>query len=1027
MKKLILVLFTICIGFAFTANAQSVSGVITGADDGQPIPGVNIQVKGSATGTISEMNGGYTVNVAGQDAVLVFSYFGYKTMEIPVGGQSKIDVALEADATSVDEVVVIGYGSTAKKNVASSMSVIKSEDLVGMSTTDARQALQGKVAGVQVVNNGGDPGSGARIIVRGMGSFSSPEPLYVVDGLQGGDFNSIPPQDIESITVLKDAATTAIYGSAAANGVVLVTTKSGKKGNVKVTYDGSVGIAQVNKRYDMLNASDYVDLVGDIQAASGLQLTEKLLSPAVRTNRTDWQEEIFRNALVTDHNIRLSGGTDNVTYSFSTGYVNQESTIIDRNFQRLTFGAKLGESLFNRKVRFSQNLRVKTDKNSGKIANFNDALRMPTYVPVYDPNNLGGYGRADKVEDLNDANNPLNDVYNSTYDNKGYNVELDLSGEVDIISGLTFKTQARLWSGNGNNYTFNYPSNGGNFSKSSSDMEENFNTYSGVLLENFFTYVKTFGDHDISATLGNTYSPAGSSRSVNVKGSNFTSDAIQNVSLANTTSLGGANVNSGRSRLSYFGRIGYTYKEKYVFNGSIRKDGSSNFGENNRWGTFYGLGVAWAISKEDFMSSMDVISDLKLRASYGKTGNDNIPSFLTSATVWKGDANNIVYSFGDNLSYANGSSINSIANPNLKWEETTQFDIGIDLSILNNSLSFVLDYYNRANEDLLIETLLPLTSGLGRPGQSGTQWINAASMKNTGFEFSATYRSSASDFKWDVSVNTTYGTNEVTALGTVGDLPISKGEFVAGIGNSTRTDIGHPLASYYGYKVDHIVVDQAEVNQLNAAALAASSGKVTEYKVGLKPGDRLWQDTDGNGYIDDKDRTYIGNPSPKWQYGLTFNGAYKKFDFQLLVQGVAKVDVVNGGRYWWQGMSKPFNNTTDVLRRWKKEGDITDIPAAGQNSSANLAFSDWYVEKGDYVRLKNLVIGYTLPEFKNSMSLRMYVAFQNLLTITNYSGYDPEISSQDPYDNNNYIFQRGVDLYNHPNPAIYRFGVQFNF
>jgi len=1024
MKKLILVLFTICIGFAFTANAQSVSGVITGADDGQPIPGVNIQVKGTSTGTISDMNGAYSVNATGADAVLVVSYIGYKTQEIAVGGQSKIDVALETDATTVDEVVVIGYGTTAKKNVASAMSVLKSDDLMGMSTTDARQALQGKVAGVQVVNNGGDPGSGARIIVRGMGSFSSPEPLYVVDGLQGGDFNSIPPQDIESITVLKDAATTAIYGSAAANGVILVTTKSGKKGNLKVTYEGSVGMAQVNKRYDMLNASDYVDLVGDIQAASGLQTTTKLQSADVRVDRTDWQDEIFRNALVTDHSLRLSGGSDNVTYSFSTGYTNQESTIIDRNFQRLTFGAKMSESLFKRRVRLNQNLRVKTDKNTGKIANFNDALRMPTYVPWLDPNNLGGYGRADKVEDLNDANNPGNDVYNSLYNSKGYNMELDLSAEVDIVKGLTFKSQARLWSGNGNDNTFNYPSNGGNFSKTSSDMEENFNTYSGALLENFLSYNATFGDHDISATLGNTYSPAGSSRSVNVKGSNFTSDAIQNVSLGNTTSLGGASVNSGRSRLSYFGRVGYTFKEKYVLNASVRRDGSSNFGENNRWGTFYGLGAAWSLSKEDFMSSVEAISDLKLRVSYGKTGNDNIPSFLTSATVWKGDANNIVYSFGDNLSYANGSSINSIANPDLKWEETTQFDIGIDLSLFNNSLTFIFDYYNRSNKDLLIETLLPLTSGLGRPGQSGTQWINAAAMLNTGFEATVTYRNSNTDFKWDLSLNTTYGVNEVTALGTVGNLPISKGEFVAGIGNSTRTDIGHPLASYYGYAVDHIVVNQAEVTALNATAAAA--GKA-EYQVGLKPGDRLWKDTNGSGFIDDKDRTYIGNPSPKWQYGVTFNGTYKRFDVQLLIQGVAKVDVVNGGRYWWQGMSKPFNNTTDVLRRWKNEGDVTDIPKAGQNSSANLAFSDWYVEKGDYIRLKNLVFGYTLPEMKNAMSLRMYVAFQNLLTISNYSGYDPEISSQNPYDNNNYIFQRGVDLYNHPNPTIYRFGVQFNF
>jgi hypothetical protein len=340
----------------------------------------------------------------------------------------------------------------------------------------------------------------------------------------------------------------------------------------------------------------------------------------------------------------------------------------------------------------------------------------------------------------------------------------------------------------------------------------------------------------------------------------------------------------------------------------------------------------------------------------------------------------------------------------------------------------VFDYYNRANKDLLIETQLPLTTGLGNPGQVGTMWVNAASMKNTGFESSVSYSDNSKEFKWDVSANLTYSTNEVTALGTVGDLPISKGD--VGYGNATRTDIGHPLASYYGYVVDHVASTTAEVTALNESAKSKSAGKVTEYKTGMKPGDYVFKDIDGNGYVNDKDRTFIGNPSPKWQYGATFNGSYKSFDFQAVIQGIADVDIVNGGRYWFEGMSKPFNQIATVLDRWRKEGDVAKLPAAGQNSAANLAFSSWYVENGNYLRVKNITLGYTLPKTicNNAFNkLRVYVAVQNALTLTKYSGYDPEVSSGSPYDNNNYIFSRGIDTNQRPNPTTYRFGVQLNF
>jgi TonB-linked SusC/RagA family outer membrane protein len=1010
------------------AQSLKVTGTVLSSEDNQPLPGVNIRISNTNTGTTTDLNGKYSIEVPDGNTILVFSYIGYVTEEIPVNGRSVIDLNMAPDISRLEEVVVIGYGSTAKRNVASATVALKSKDIVGLTTNDVRQTLQGKVAGVQVTNNSGDPGSGARIVIRGMGSFTNVDPLYVIDGIQGGDINSISPQNIESITVLKDASTTAIYGSAAANGVILITTKSGLKGNLRISYNGSVGTANVPKRIDLLNAAQYVDLVKDIQASNNEPVAPKLLTPDVLVDRTDWQEEVFQKALVTQHDLLFSGGTENVTYAFNAGYQNEGSTVIDRNFQRITIGAKFSEQLFNDRIKLNQSLRIRNDINKGNLANFNDAIRMPPYVPVKDPSVLGGFGRTDKVLDLNDANNPWNTVKNSDYQSRNLIADLDLGLEINVLKDLVFKSQGRFTAGNSHNYTFNYPNLGGNYEKLLPDMNEYFNYRYGALIENYFNYSKLIGDHDINATIGNTFGPGQRYRSLTVLASDYSSDAIQDVDVANTKSIQTSELNSQKSRLSYFGRLGYTFKEKYVLNATLRRDGTSVFGIENQWGTFYGVGLAWTVSKEPFMSGLPAVSNLKLRSSYGKTGNDNIEPFKTSSTVWKGNGNNIVYSFGDDLSFSHGSTINSMPNPALKWEETSQFDIGFDLGLLNNQINLVFDYYNRSNKDLLIEILLPLSTGLGNPGSQGTQWVNAASMKNTGFEVSLNYNSPSSVIRWDVSLNSTYSINEVTALGTVGDLPILKGEFTAGVGNSTRTDIGHPLASYYGYVYDHIVSSQTELNELNARAVEATNGEITEYKVGMKPGDRVWKDIDGNGYIDDKDRTYIGNPSPKWQYGAVFNSNYKNFDFQLMLHGVAGVDVVNGARYWWEGMSKPFNQTTAVLDRWKQDGDITNMPRAGQNSGANLFFSSWFVEKGNYLRVKNISLGYTVPAFKNIFDrFRIYVAIQNALTLTKYSGYDPEISSYSPNDDDNFIFQRGIDLYNRPNPRIYRLGLELNF
>ena len=1017
--------------FSMTTYAQNrqVTGTVTD-NNGSALPGVTVVVKGTYSGTVTDFNGVYSINDVSSTDVLVFSSIGLSTKEVAVDNQLVINVVLDEDIKQLDEVVVTGYTKTTRKNLSSSVTQLDNKEITGLVVTDVRESVQGKVAGVQVVSNNGDPGSGSRIVIRGMGSFTNSEPLYVIDGIQGGDINSIPQSEIASITILKDAATTAIYGSAGANGVVVITTKNGKTGKVRVEYNGSVGIGSVNNRYDMLNAADYIDLVRDIQQTNGLELSDKLNSPEVLVDRTDWQEEVFRNGTVTDHTLTISGGTDDVNYAFSTGYLYQEASVIDRDFERLNLGMKLNEKLFNKKLRLGQNIRFKNDTYRGELASLQETLRFPTYFEIYDETNLGGYSWADEPTDLTDIRNPLNSVYNTDYESSGISVNIELFAEVDIYKGLLFKSQARLAHSSGNTNSFNYASRSG-VGPTDLSMTETYFNWSSFFWENFLTYSNTFGNHTVNGTLGMSYAPSGKYRSVNVAGSDFTSDAVQNISLANTKDVKGSSINSGKSRLSYFASAGYIFKNKYIFNATFRRDASSVFGETNQWGNFYGLGGAWTISNEGFMSNNSIISYLKLRASYGKTGNDNIPGGLTDSRVWKGSSNNIVYSFGDGADFYTGSTINSVPNPNLKWEETTQFDVGVDIGFLDNRLNFVLDYYKRNNDDLLIQTVLPLSSGLGLPGQSGTQWINAASMVNNGFEISAMYKNySSNEFRWNVSVNATYNQNEVTDLGTIGDSPIAAGQFMSGVGNATLTDIGHPIGSFYGYKVGHVAVDQAEVDKLNQQALDASGGTITEYSSALKPGDFVFIDIDGNGWVDNEDRTFIGNPSPKWQYGATFSAEFKGFDFQLFLQGVAGVEVVNGGRYWIEGMVKPANHTTATLDRWRKEGDVASLPRAAQNSGVNLAFSDWYVESGDYLRVKNLTFGYNFSEnlIDNVFNkARIYIAIQNVLTFTNYSGYDPEISTVYPNDNSYQTFARGIDYFNRPNPTIYRIGVQLNF
>ncbi|MEN0047578.1 MAG: TonB-dependent receptor [Bacteroidota bacterium] len=933
---------------------------------------------------------------------------------------------IQEDSELLSEVVVLGYSRVRKEDLTGSVGVVSEEALKDQSLTDTKQLLQGRVAGVQVVNNSGLPGSGARVVIRGTGTFTNAEPLYVIDGIQGGDINAINPNDIESLTVLKDASSVAIYGAAGANGVVIITTKSGKSGAPQLTYNAYYGVASPWKKLDLLNAAQYTELVRDIAAIDDTPLPPKFSTNEVNQDVTDWQDVVFRDGQLTEHHLGLSGGAENITYNISAAYNYQEGVVIDRNFERGNLRFNIQEKFFNGRFRLGQNVLLKYEKRENNAADFINALRMPPYAPTLDPNNLGGFSRVTTTDDLNDAFNPLPEVKLSEVNNQNFGLNGQFFAELDVIEGLTLRSQLAVRGGFSDNYNFRDEFANGQLIFAQQLQQSNGWGY-GIVFENTANFTKTFGVNNLTVLVGNSYLPDGRSRFNQIIGSDFPNGEIRQLNAAGTTTLNGASANSGVSKLSYFGRVNYGLLNRYLFTFTVRRDGSSVFGPANRWGNFPSLAFAWKAHEEDFLRGLANISELKFRASWGITGNDAIPAFATDPLVWRGSANNVGAAFGISENQIFGASVISVPNPFLQWEETTQVDVGLDLGLFDDRILFTFDYYNRLNEKLLTFTRIPISTGLGQPGQLPSILENAASASNTGVELSLTYQGGGnSDFSYSITGNLAYNQNEVISLGDEEAGAITGGGF-AEVASITRTEPGNPLGAFYGFRVDEIARDQAQIDALNAAASSATGGEVSEFQEGLLPGDIIFRDLNVDGFVNEDDQEFLGSPIPKWTYGGAINLNYKNIDFNLTLQGVGGVEVVNALDYWLEGMSRPFNSNTDVLDRWRNPGDEASLPRAGQNATGggNLRPSDRYVEDGSFMRVRNLTIGYTFPTngINGVSRLRLYVSGQNLLTFTNYSGYDPEISQS----GNDFIFSRGIDFGQYPQPRSFYFGVNVGF
>lgn len=1043
--RLLLLLCMLISGVSMSAKAQvrmQVTGTVR-TDQGELLPNASVTALNEKTkysaGVITDSNGVFRFSGLPQEGKysLSVSYMGFETQQLNTfnlkpGATLTFSVRLIKAVSALTDLVVIGYGTARKKDIVGAFNVVTVKEAGAVNATNPSQLLIGKAAGVQVLQSSGGAGADAQIIIRGTGSFTDINPLYVIDGIQGTKnlFNTLNPQDIESITILKDASSTAIYGSAAANGVVIITTKKGKIGPPRVSFTSQWGVAKAWKKLDLLNAAQYVDALKDLAATKNAVLPAKFSTPAVLQDSTDWQDAIFRNALVSENDLNISGGGEKVNYSISATYINQQAILTDATNKRFQARAGLEETLG--RFKFTQNLIFRQYVGNGNYANIINAIQYAPYKPVLDPSIQGGYSILSNIDDYSNASNPLQDIAMRSQTTKSLAFFPQLSAEVRIIDGLKFRSQfaAEVNSSRSNSYQKQYQSS--NFLNQARQSMLTFTENSYYMLENYLSYDKVFGKHQFSLIAGQSYIDPGQVNSSGIRGTGQPNDNITNVMVASSQSVTSSHSNYARpSLISYYGRLNYTFDDKYILTTSFRRDGASNFGANSRYGNFAAGGLSWRFSEEAFVKrSLPVLSDGKLSVSWGQTGNNNIPNFLNTAKTYQGyPGGALVYSFGSTETFISGTTLTTLSNPDLKWEQTNQTDIGIDLAFLNNRLTVEADWYNRKSMGLLVTTLLPASIGVSPTGAQPKKTVNAADVQNKGFELTIGFKDKINNnFSFSASVNGSVNNNKVLSLGDQFSAPIQAGAF-APVPATTYTAAGNAIGSFYGYRLDHVAKDAAEVAALDLEAAKKTGRPNAKYQDGLLPGDFIYKDIDGDGVVTATDQEILGNAIPKYIYGINAGITYKNFDFNLVLSGISGLKLLNGLKLNTSIMATGHNASTDILDRWRKPGDVAALPRIGQNATGNgnLRPSDWWMEDGSYLRLRNITIGYSvLPQLLSNVtkgavkSLRIYAAAQNLITLTNYTGYDPEIAGD-------YLFARGIDQGQVPQPRTFLAGIQLGF
>ncbi len=1008
-SRIVLFGFLCCMGTI--CNGQfTVSGIVSDAT-GESLIGANVFEKGTSNGTVTDLDGNYELIVSSGASILVFSYLGMADMEKPINNESSISIILAENSNLMDEVVVVGYGTQKRSNISGAVSVVTAEEISSTPVLRVEQALQGRTAGVQISQNSGSPGSALTVRIRGTGTITNSDPLYVVDGIivEGLDF--LNTNDIETMSVLKDAASAAVYGARAANGVVLITTKTGsKKKGGTISYGTYYGNQSVAKKIDLLTAREYAVISNESYINSGLPPITNLKDPTIFNQGTDWQEAIYADAPIRSHNISMNGGGDDHNIGISGSYFLQDGIVGGEKarFKRytarsvfgydvkpwFTIGANIGFTNFSRNV---------LQENNEFTSPIIQALNMDPLTPVTKPD--GTYAYSDFVD--TDIRNPVNAIETTHNTYSANRVVGSFSGTVKFTDHIKFKStygvDATFATSDGFIPIFNLSID----SIDGPTSEKNFtntvflanNTWKNWQWENLAMYDNTFGDHKVGVVAGTSanYNRAEFSGGNNTNlPSNDPEDALISNTVDPIASQSAYETADEYSFFSFISKINYEFRDKYLFTGSFRADGSSKFGANRRFGYFPSASVGWVINREDFFN-VDGVSLLKLRGSWGVNGNDRIGNYGFTSVVLNGQN----YTFGPGEIITNGAIALTVANPDLQWETVTQTNIGLDVELWDGKVYAAMDYYIKDTKDMLYNAPIPGIVGAAAPIR------NIGEVRNKGIEFLLQTRGRFGELEYEIGGNIAFTENEVLFLGG-GDPTFSGFTFVQGA--VSKTDIGHPIAGFFGYQTDGIFQSQTEVED---HAFQSS---------GTAPGDIRFKDLNEDGVVNEEDKTYIGNPSPDYVYGMNLGLNFKGFDLFAFVQGVYGNEIFNASvRYDKIGGNRPAS----ILERWTGPGTSNFEPRVGINDpNNNNRVSDRFIEDGSYLRLKNIQIGYTLPsnllqKFDVS-KLRFYVSGQNLLTATNYTGYDPEIGTRGP-------LEIGIDRGFYPSSRTVLGGLQVTF
>lgn len=1039
---------TINLRNAKISQVFTVSGKVTDPN-GTSLAGVSIILKGTSTGTTTDSQGNYSLSLPNGTGILVFTFIGYAKKEVSVNNQSKINVEMLTSISTLNPLVIIGYGIERKSDLTGSVSSVSAEQIEKVPVTTVDEALQGRSAGVQVTNDDGSPGASISIKIRGTGTFGNNAPLYIVDGfpIPGNDLSALTPDDIASINILKDASATAIYGSRASNGVVIITTKRGTANGLKISLNANASIQAKPKEYKLMNTQQFVTLARLVNQQENYPILPEWQAGATSDlGNINWQELFYQPGMRQTYNLALRGGSKDVKTSFSLDYFDRKGNVIFSSFKRISSNLNLDYTP-NSWIKASASINY---SHWDRIVKFGSGvLGLGNLVQL--PPTMTGNPQTNQVEDAKgefgyysvgqQSVQQFTNIYANAVQNDQDNPSSHLltSGSITItpIEGLSIKSNFGVHLENTSSYNFN-PSNQRTIPFPLANYSRSATNSTNWLWENTVSYTRVFGINSIDF-VGGISTQQNSFGQVGASGNGLISNDLRDIA---SLQLGLAAFGNQQTWAlsSQFGRLNYKLLDRYIITGTLRRDGSSRFASGRQWGVFPSVGGAWIVSKEPFLSKVSAISNLKIRGSWGQAGNQNIALYQYLGTYTSGPSSitNFGYSFGPggNQVFSQGLVLTDLPNPSLTWETSTQSDIGLDASFLEGRLSFTADVYQRLSKNFLLNVPVPAQTGF----TSATQ--NVGSLRNRGLELSLSYDNSQHPFKWDVSGNITFIDNKIlsftSGLSSIGNFTtLNFRNYGANVwAVYSKSQVGGVVGAFYGFKSDGIFQTQKEIDALNAAASQAGGGGVGIYYQSSKtvPGDRKFVDVNHDGRITDADRVVIGSPIPKLFGGLSFNGSYKQWDFSVYLYGVYGNQILNYMARNLQtfdladGVSIQNMSLNYYNNYWKPDRPSNVYPrvvAHDQNGSDRV--SDAFVESGSYLRLKNFQVGYTLPSsFLNRISvnkIRVYLSAQNLFTITGYSGLDPEVGDAAAGD----VTSNGVDNGKYPTTQFYTFGLNVTF